>query len=461
MTTMKSPMKYLIVSGVVVATACSPDLNVPNYNAQSIDALQDAPTPAAISTAAVGVLGASRDFNTSFLQSWVVSSGEFGREGMELDPSNPQHPIDRLQQIGGSEPSYAGYPTAYRVIKQANVLIHALDKVAGLTDAQKNATRGFALTMQAVAFQRLYISFYLSGVPIDVDIAPTDPIAPVATADQVLTRISKLLDDGKTALLAGGAAFPFTMPSGMSSVATPANFLKFNRALRARNAVYQKDWNAALTAVGESFISSTASLKLGAYDTYSTTSGDKSNPLYDPTCRQLFTMPDLKSKAQTQANGSVDQRYLDKVQDFTPKVSDGITVNGCFLPLYPTASTPVPIIRNEEMFLIRAEANMQLGNRVAALSDINFIRTTSGKLSAITDPGDPGLLNELLYNRWFSLIWEGGHRLADMRRYNKLSELPKVLSNHKIFPYLPLGLDECVPRSATAAPPGCTAAAGI
>jgi hypothetical protein len=155
----------------------------------------------------------------------------------------------------------------------------------------------------------------------------------------------------------------------------------------------------------------------------------------------------------------VDQRYTDKVLDITPKVSAGITVNACFLPLYPTASTPIPIIRNEELFLIRAEANMQLGKRAEALDDINFIRTTSGKLAAITDPGDPGMLNELLYNRWFSLMWEGGHRLADMRRYNKLGELQKVLANHKVFPYLPLGLDECVPR--TPAPAGCTAPAGL
>ncbi len=458
---MKSQMKALIVLGTVALAACNPDLNVPNYNAQSINDLQDSPTPAAISTAAVGVLGASRDFNTSFLQSFVVSSGEFGREGVELDPSNPQHPIDRLLVLAQGEANYAGYPVAYRVIKQANVLIHALDKVQGLTDAQKNSVRGFALTMQALAFHRLYVSFYQSGVPIDVDIQPTDPIPAVATVDQVLARISKLLDDGSTALAAGSATFPFTMPSGMASFNTPANFRKFNRALRAQNALYQKDWAGALTAVSASFIDPAASLKLGAYDTYSTASGDKANPLYDPTCRQLFVIPGMKDKAQKQANGNVDQRYTDKVLDFTPKLaSGGMTVNACFLPLYPTASTPIPIIRNEELFLIRAEANFQSGNRAAALTDINFVRTTSGKLPAIaTDPGDPALLNELLYNRWFSLTWEGGHRLADMRRYNKLGELERLLPTHKIFPYLALGLDECVPRNP--APSGCTIPAGL
>src|SRR5207253_10968378 len=130
-------------------------------------------------------------------------------------------------------------------------------------------------------------------------------------------------------------------------------------------------------------------------DTYGTASGDRRIPLYAPTCRQLFTIPDLKQKAQLQPNGAVDQRYLDKVQDFTPKISDGITVNGCFLPLYPAQSSPIAIIRNEELFLLRAEANMQLGNRAAALNDINFVRTTSGKLAPIgADPGDPQLRDE-------------------------------------------------------------------
>ena len=46
---------------------------------------------------------------------------------------------------------------------------------------------------------------------------------------------------------AGGAAFPFSLPPGFAGFNTPATFLQFNRALRARVAVYRGDFTGALT----------------------------------------------------------------------------------------------------------------------------------------------------------------------------------------------------------------------
>jgi hypothetical protein len=115
-------LKLLLLSGVAVLAACSPDLQVPNYNAQSVSELENSPTAASISTGVVGLLGISREFNSSILQSFVASAGTFGREGMELDPSNPQHPVDKLNSIGPSEGGYAGFSIAYRLIKQANIV---------------------------------------------------------------------------------------------------------------------------------------------------------------------------------------------------------------------------------------------------------------------------------------------------------------------------------------------------
>ena len=34
---------------------------------------------------------------------------------------------------------------------------------------------------------------------------------------------------------------------------------------------------------------------------------------------------------------------------------------------------PIPIIKNEELILLRAEANIGLGNRAAAIQDLNFM----------------------------------------------------------------------------------------
>ena len=51
--------------------------------------------------------------------------------------------------------------------------------------------------------------------------------------------------------------------------------------------------------------------------------------------------------------------------------------------MYPTPSSPASIIRNEELMLIRAEANIATGNTASALTDINNIRAVSGKLAPI------------------------------------------------------------------------------
>ena len=48
-----------------------------------------------------------------------------------------------------------------------------------------------------------------------------------------------------------------------------------------------------LTDLAASFLDTTQPLSLGAYNTYSTNSGDVINTLYDPTGRQFFANPSL------------------------------------------------------------------------------------------------------------------------------------------------------------------------
>ena len=77
-----------------------------------------------------------------------------------------------------------------------------------------------------------------------------------------------------------------------------------------------------------------------------------------------------------------------------------------------TSSTDrLAIIRNEELILLRAEANIGLGNLAAAgLGPV--VLTASNALT------------QLLYEKRYSLFMEG-HRWVDMRRYGRLSQLPR------------------------------------
>ena len=77
------------------------------------------------------------------------------------------------------------------------------------------------------------------------------------------------------------------------------------------------------------------------------------------------------------------------------------------------------MIKNEELILLRAEANIGLSDLGdAAVTDINLVRQTSGGLAPYAGAVDqPSLLNELLYNKRYSLMYEGGHSWIDYRRY--------------------------------------------
>jgi starch-binding outer membrane protein, SusD/RagB family len=464
---MHSRFASVLLFVLSLGNAACKDLQIPNYNAQSITDLAQGATPAAVGTAATGLLVASRNFNTSSLASYLVLASEFGREGYDLDPSNGQHPIDRLDQIGTAEASYAGWGRAYTMIRQANIIIRALETAVGLTDQEKEAVRGFTKTMHALALHRVNNVFDNAGAPIDVDIPTSADAAPIVPNAQVKARIVQLLDEAKTHLAAGGTRFHFKLSPGFTGFDTPATFLKFNRALRARMAVYQQDWPTALTALSESFLDVGQPLTLGAYDAYSSNSGDLPNPLFDPTCRVLFSIPENETEAQLQTDGVTrDRRYVQKVQRIpglgpapAVRVIHGISVAHCFT-MYGSASTSIPIIRNEELILLRAEARYNSADPGGALTDINFVRQNSGGLNPVGAFADAtAFADELLYNRRYSLLWEGGHRWIDMRRYGRLAALPRALARHKIFPHLPLPLSECTPRQP--APAGCTYPAGI
>ena len=84
----------------------------------------------------------------------------------------------------------------------------------------------------------------------------------------------------------------------------------------------------------------------------------------------------------------------------------------------PEASQP------ERMQSVRLAG--QLGQALgAAETDINAIRSRSGSLPAVTLTSAAQALDQLLYEKRYSLLYEGGHRWLDLRRYGRLDELPE------------------------------------
>src|SRR6185503_18550188 len=107
------------------------------------------------------------------------------------------------------------------------------------------------------------------------------------------------------------------------------------------------------------------------YHTYSTNSGDESNSSFDPTGRALLAHPSYATDAQLQAGAlpgdttKRDLRFLNKTFARTVNALSGVS-SQWGLRVYASNTAPVTIIRNEELVLLRAEANLALGNRAAA-----------------------------------------------------------------------------------------------
>ncbi|HVF40730.1 MAG TPA: hypothetical protein VM939_12600, partial [Gemmatimonadaceae bacterium] len=252
MTTMRintmNVFKVIAASVVLtIATACS-ELTVPDYNNPSLEDLQTNPTPTKIAQAAQGLLVGTR-VQQGTQNGYVSLLGIVGRESYNFDPADPRFIVEMLiGPLDGGSPAFGGnlFGAPYANIRNANILLAALDVVTGMSAEQKSATKGFAHTIQALDYLYVINTRDTFGAPIDVATAPTGPPAPIASKAAVFTYIVKLLDDGLAELNAGGGAFPFALSPGFAAAATPGQFAKFNRALKARVEAYRGNYAASL-----------------------------------------------------------------------------------------------------------------------------------------------------------------------------------------------------------------------
>jgi hypothetical protein len=450
MTPILKPSSLVLLMGALAAGACSFDIANPN----APDPLSENPTRSAVAGAATGLLIGDR----VDLADWVLDAAILGREAYRFDGSDPRFTGELLQgplDPGGNAFGGDHWIEPYANIRSAKTLLGVVGTSEALSNEEKSAVTGFARTIEALEFLNVVNSHTQDSIPIDVVGDVTAPPAPFRSHADAMAEIVSLLDQGQVDLAAGGSAFPFTLPNGFSGFNTPANFIKFNRALRSRVAVYLNDWAGALTALSQSFIDPAAPLSLGVYIDHGTGPGDFANPLaQNPTVGENFAHPSLETDAQLQPGGQPDQRFLDKVIQ-RPERSVGSGAGQLSSHLgwirYSTPSTPIPLIRNEELILLRAEANIGLANLSAATDDINLVRTTAGRLDPIGVPATPdAALDALLYEKRYSLLYEGGHRWIDLRHYGRLGSLPIDRPANSppdvVFSTLPIPTAEVLPR---------------
>jgi hypothetical protein len=79
------------------------------------------------------------------------------------------------------------------------------------------------------------------------------------------------------------------------------------------------------------------------------------------------------------------------------------------------------IITDKELILLKAEVLWGQNNLSGALIQSNFIRVNDGGLSNVSPSGASAVLDEILKQKRYSLLWESPDRWLDSRLFGKLN----------------------------------------
>lgn len=405
---------FISVLFVIAFTNCEA-LDFADPNSPSIES-------ATIQTLVTGAEAGMRvDLDIFLAQISVV-----GREAYYFEGADPRYTGELIH--GPIDPGgfllNRPWAARYNVIMNCNLILDkATEQLSGEDLAGVN---GFSKTI--LAYQLLLNLYLLNDNGVKLDFTG-DLTVEFATKAASFAAIETYLDDGNTDLGNAGSEFSFVLSGGFAGFDTPTTFAQFNRALKARVEIQQNSWAAALTALDESFLDVAGGLDLGVFNVYSTSVNDLDNGLYEtPTAAFVkwmghpTFMADADTLAVRTANDSLDSRLTSKITVRGASLTmDNLSSNLGVIWL-ASSTTPTPIIRNEELILLRAEANIGLGNYSLATADINIIRAAAG-VPAIATLDISNALDQLLHEKRYSLFLEG-HRWGDMRRYGKLDELP-------------------------------------
>lgn len=400
---------------------------VEDPNNPSLSSVLTNASKAQLDALAVGVEASLRNAHTGNAPyNWLA--GTLGRE-VTILASTESRWYGELQGTRTTLDDAAYYNGYYIPLAQtrraAQVYRESANNSQAVTTEQKQGIAGFTHTYEALSKLLLLNMQGANGIRIDVD----DPLKPgkFVTPAEALTNIRQLLNQGATELDQAGTSFGFPLSSGYTGFNTPATFKQFNRALAARVALYQSDYAGALTALGTSFISTTGDLKAGPKITYNPAiAGDAGNSYFqvaNNTGSNVIGVPDnFVTEAETG-----DARLSKVALRTAPRVTGGISL-AYEARLFPTNTTPLDIIRNEELILISAEAKANTGNLAGALTDVNIIRTRAGNLAALPAGSFTSLaraMDEIIKQRRYSLFFEG-HYFVDLRRTNRLKPVVTV-----------------------------------
>jgi len=334
------------------------------------------------------------------------------------------------------------YRYYYRIISNANVLINGIDGATG-PDADKKIIKGQCLAYRAWAhFQlvQLWGKRYVAGVnnsQLGVPLMLTNNLVgqPRATVEEVYTQVNKDLDDALI-LLAG-----YTRTGSAAKSNLNVNVV---RALKARVALVQQNWDAAATNA----IAARAGFTLMTNAEYLSGFNNISNQEWIWGSRQISdhntffysyfayiscnfnstvirTQPRAINATLWNAIPATDIRKQcwDLTGATVPVPPGGARVpyqNKKFLAASADLSIgDVPYIRTAEMYLIEAEARArQGGNDAAARTALYNLLINRNPSYVLSTNSGQALIDEIMFHRRVE-FWGEGFRFLDLKRLNQ------------------------------------------
>ncbi|QKX05017.1 RagB/SusD family nutrient uptake outer membrane protein [Aquimarina sp. TRL1] len=435
---LKNTIKYIAVGAfAITVTSCTID-EVVDPNGPSVEGVLSNASKTQLNEIAVGVESTSR--NGMGVE--VTASGTMAREFYVFD-ADPRNTGDLLGKNGISLDNNSFYSTSqwtgsYNCIKNANLLIDAIANTTAVNDQEKAGYLGFAKTMIAYELIQLVKSYGKARV----DVSDPNNLGAILEEAAVLTEVRSLLDEAKTNLEGAGDAFEFSLSHSYN---TPEKFIEFNRAIAAIAAVYSGDGNAALTALNDSFFNLSGDLKEGPRFSFGLGGGDRANP--------VFKVP--SESAEKPNNGDqiiVHDSWITEAEAGDTRVTEKTAVrpdpttqddlSGTHeTRLYASNVAPIDIVRNEELILVYAEANILANDLGEAETALNVIRNAAGLPDYSGAQTADALTTEMLNQRRYSL-WCENHRMYDLRRYDLSDTLPIDRTGDQIFNVFPVPLSE-------------------
>ncbi|NAS31809.1 RagB/SusD family nutrient uptake outer membrane protein [Flavobacteriaceae bacterium R38] len=423
----------IMILGVLLFSSCDLE-DADSLNGLSTDAISSNLSRAELPQAISGILSDMR----VGLATQIDVQSIFGREYYFFTGSDPRFEADVVTANLDNNTFYTTTPwnARYATIRNINLALQGLtNTTADFSNQEIAAIRGVLNTLLAHELLMVNNNQFSNGIRIDV--ADPDNLGPFVNETEALTEIFSLLEAGATDLAAAGDSFPFPLSSGYDGFDTPAGFLQFNRGLTARVEAYRGNYPNVITLLNNSFMDMGGDLRTGVYHTFSLTGADLPNPLFialNQTASVRVSHPSFTDDAE-----AGDTR-LDKVvlRNMPITFSELTGTHDVFI--YQSNVDNVPIMRNEELILLFAEANMAT-NGTAAIDAINVIRNAAGLANYTGGTSAQELEDEILFQRRYSLFGES-HRWVDVRRFNRLNELPNDRTTDNVPEAVPVPFNE-------------------